>query len=289
MVAGRLEITDLLWLADADGRRLPVVTAEVMTRLTGRGQRRGTRIVSRIPAADGVLDASYVDALGIRVHCELQRLGEELQSGRRVAALLMPLIAKLRGPGGGGAIRVVDVGCGLGSVVRWLAATSALGPDVELVGADLNPVLVAEASRLTEREGLSCWFVRGDAFEPGMAVKDGARTVVMSSGLMHHLPESGLPGFSAAQGRPGVAAFAHWDITPCLWSTLGAWVFHQARMREPVSRHDGVLSARRAHPAMILEAAARVGAPAYKARVLEGPRWHPRALDVLRPIVGIRA
>ncbi len=40
---------------------------------------------------------------------------------------------------------------------------------------------------------------------------------------------------------------------------------------------------------MILEAAARVGAPAYEARVLEGPRWHPRALDVLRPIVGIRA
>lgn len=51
---------------------------------------------------------------------------------------------------------------------------------------------------------------------------------------MHHLPEPELAEFFAAQARLGVAAFAHWDIAPCLWSTLGAWVFHQARMREPV-------------------------------------------------------
>jgi hypothetical protein len=136
---------------------------------------------------------------------------------------------------------------------------------------------------------LRCRFTHGDAFEPGAVVGDGARTVVISSGLMHHLPQPRLAGFFAAQARLGVAAFAHWDIAPCRWSALGAWLFHLARMREPVSRHDGVLSARRAHPAPILEAAARAGAPDYEARVLEGARWHPRALDVLRPIVGIRA
>ena len=80
--------------------------------------------------------------------------------------------------------------------------------------------------------------------------------------------------------------FAHWDIAPCVWSTVGAWVFHRARMREPVSRHDGVLSARRAHPAETLLAAARAGAPRHSTAVLEGPRWQPRALDVVRPIVG---
>lgn len=287
MVAGLLEITDLLWSVDVDGTRLPVAKAEVMTRLAGLGQRRGTRIVARMPSVNGVLDAGYVDALGVRVHCELQRLGEELQFGRRVAALLAPLAARL-GRAAGGAVRVIDVGCGLGFVVRWLAATSALGGDVELVGVDLNPVLVAEAGRLAEREGLSCRFVRGDAFEPDLAVEADDRTIVISSGLMHHLPEPGLPEFFAAQGKLGVGAFAHWDIAPCMWSTLGAWVFHQARMREPVARHDGVLSARRAHPAEVLEAAARAGAPGYDTRVLEGSRWHPRALDVLRPIVGIR-
>jgi len=186
-------------------------------------------------------------------------------------------------------VRIVDVGCGLGFVVRAMAASCALGPDVELVGVDLNPVLVAEALRLAGLEGLACRFAHGDALAPGVAVEDGARTVVISTGFIHHLPEQGLAGFFAAQARLGVAAFAHWDIAPCLWSTVGAWVFHRARMREAVSRHDGVLSARRAYAAAVLEAAARAGSPGYDIRVLEGSRWHPRALDVLRPVVGIRA
>jgi hypothetical protein len=59
-------------------------------------------------------------------------------------------------------------------------------------------------------------------------------------------------------------------------------------MREAVSRHDGVLSARRAHSAPVLEAAARTGAPRYDIQVLERSPWHPRALDALRPVVGIR-
>jgi SAM-dependent methyltransferase len=223
----------------------------------------------------------------LRVHCELQRLSEELQLARRIAALLAPLVARIREAGGGAAVRVVDVGCGVGYVVRWLAATSALGPGVELTGVDMNATLIGAATRLADRESLDCRFVRGNAFDPGVAVADGPRTVVISSGLMHHVPAAELPGFFGAQAQLDVAAFAHWDIAPCAWSTLGAWVFHQARMREPVSRHDGVMSARRAHPAEILLAAAQAGAPDYAARVLEGGRWHPRALDVLRPLVGM--
>jgi SAM-dependent methyltransferase len=288
MRARLLEITDLLWSVDADGVPVPVAKADAVDRLTVLGQRRAARIMSGIPATEGILDPGYVDALGVRVHCELQRLGEELQFGRRVAALLSPVVEAIRRRGAG-PMRVVDVGCGLGYVVRALAASSALGPDVELVGVDLNPVLIAEAGRLAWRENLACRFAQGDAFRPGVAVRDGACSIIISSGLMHHLPEPGLAEFFAAQARLGVAAFAHWDIAPCLWSTLGAWVFHRARMREPVSRHDGVLSARRAYTASVLETAARTGAPGYDVRVLEGSRWHPRALDVLRPVVGILA
>jgi SAM-dependent methyltransferase len=288
MEARLLEITDLLWPVDSGGAPVPALKADVVNALRGRGQRGAARIVSTIPAAEGILDPAYVDALGLRVHRELQRLGEELQLGRRVAALLRPVVKAVRA-GGAGQVRIVDVGCGLGFVVRAMAASCALGPDVELVGVDLNPVLVAEARRLAGLEGLACRFAHGDALAPGVAVEDGARTVVISTGFIHHLPEQGLAGFFAAQARLGVAAFAHWDIAPCLWSTVGAWVFHRARMREAVSRHDGVLSARRAYAAAVLEAAARGGAPGYDIRVLEGSRWHPRALDVLRPVVGIRA
>jgi hypothetical protein len=179
-------------------------------------------------------------------------------------------------------------------VLRWLAATAArgtpaLGSGIELVGADLNGTLISAAADLAEREELNCRFVRADAFCPGAVIEDGPRTVVISSGLLHHLGAAELDGFFAAQDALGVAAFAHWDIVPCFWSTLGAWVFHQARMREPVSKHDGVMSARRAHPASVLLAAARAGAPGYAPRVLEEARWHPKAIDVLRPIVGMSA
>jgi SAM-dependent methyltransferase len=285
-IAGALEITDLLWQCNDHGQPIPVLRAQAVSRLAGLGQRRAARILGRMPATEGVPDAQYVDELMLRVHCELQRLSEELQLARRIAGLLAPLVARIRETGGA-PVRVVDVGCGVGYVVRWLAATSALGAGVELTGVDMNATLVGAAIRLADRESLNCRFVRGDAFDPGVAVDDGPRTVVISSGLMHHLPAAGLAGFFAAQAALDVAAFAHWDIVPCAWSTLGAWVFHQARMREPASRHDGVMSARRAHPAEVLLTAARAGAPDYAARVLEGGRWQPRSIDVLRPVVGV--
>lgn len=265
-----------------------MLKADAVARLLEAGQRRAARIVSRMPAPGGVMDPSYVDALGIRVHCELLRLSEELQFGRRVEALISPLIAGLR-KAGPETIRVVDVGCGLGYVLRSLAAAGRLGPDVQLVGADLNLALIDRARDLAAQEGLDCQFICGDAFRPQAAIEDPARTVVISSGLMHHVPEQELPGFFASQADLAVAAFAHWDIAPCLWSTVGAWVFHQARMREPVSRHDGVVSARRAHSAAALQAAALAGAPGYSIQVAEAPRWQPRALDVLRPVVGVLA
>lgn len=280
--SGPLEITDLLWSVDAAGARQPVRRCDVEAELVARGQRRAARIVRNVPTSDGVLVA---DALSLRVHAELQRLSEELQMGRRVAALLGPLVAAMSDDG---AVRIVDVGCGLGYLIRWLAATRALGRDVELVGVDSNPVLIGEAARLARLEDLSCRFAHGEAFAPGVAIADGPRTILISSGLLHHLAAEALPAFFAEQARLRVAGFVHWDIAPCLWSTLGAWVFHRARMREAVSRHDGVLSARRAHPAATLLAAAAAGAPGYSSQVLEGPRWQPRALDVLRPIVGTR-
>lgn len=285
--SGRLEITDLLWSYDARGERLPVPKQHVVDTLRGAGQRRAARIVRGMPEREGRLDDDEVDALGLRIHCELQRLGEELQLGRRVAALVGGLLPLL-GMAEGRPVRLVDVGCGLGHVLRSIAHRRDLPSRVELVGVDLNPVLIAEAARLARVERLPCRFVTGDAFAPGVGVDDGARTIVVSTGLLHHLGTDELAGFFGAQDDLEVAAFAHWDIDPCVWSTVGAWLFHRARMREPVSRHDGVLSAQRAHPAADLLSAVRRAAPSYRSEVREGPHWHPRALDVLRPLVGVR-
>jgi SAM-dependent methyltransferase len=266
MRAGHLEITDLLWAFDTHGARVPANATAIEEMLRARGQRRAAKIVHRLPRRGADLDSDEIDALGLRVHCELSRLGEELQLGRRIAALVTALLRHLNLEAGA-SVRLVDVGCGLGHVLRSIAAWGQLPPSVELVGVDLNPVLVAEAERLAAAEQLAVRFVCGDAFSPGVAIDGDLPTIVVSTGLLHHLADGELGSFFAAQADLRVAAFAHYDIAPCLWSTLGACVFHRARMREPVSRHDGVLSAQRAHPAEVLLDAARAGAPGYAIEV----------------------
>ncbi|XVV08920.1 methyltransferase domain-containing protein [Actinoplanes sp. CA-131856] len=264
------ELTDLLWSFSPDGTRLPADISSL------RG--RPARLARRLLASPGLDDEL------LRVHFELQRLGEELQLPRRVAETLQAWVRHTGRP-----MRVVDIGCGLGYVIRWLAAHRVLGPSVSLVGVDFNPLLIARASALAAAEGLDCRFIAGDALRPGLAVEDGADTIVISSGLVHHLSPADLPSFFAAQQALGVHGFAHWDIDPSVWSTLGAWVFHRGRMRSPVSRHDGVLSARRAHTGAVLAGAARAGAPAYDVSCVDAPRWRPRVVDVLRPVTGLRA
>lgn len=240
-----------------------------------------------MPAVGPHLDEQYVDALGVRVHCELQRLGEELQFDRRVESRLGQLIASVRGRGRG-PVRIVDLGCGIGHVLRAMAARQAVGTEVELVGVDFNPVLVGAASGLARAEGLRCQFVVGDGLEPGVAIDGPERTIVMSTGVLHHLSPTELESFFRAQADLGVAAFAHWDICPSPVTTLGAWVFHRARMREAVSRHDGVLSARRAHPTGVIVAAASQGAGSYNPGVERSVRDLGAAIDVLRPVVGTK-
>ena len=142
----------------------------------------------------------------------MQRLAEELVQGRRVVEALDPIVRRLRAESSD-PVRVVDVGCGLGYQLRWLAAHGGWGDAVELVGVDLDASLIAQAARLADAEGLDARFVAGDAFRPGVAVTRPERTVVISSGLLHHLPgDRPWPRIlRRAATSCGAAAFAHWD------------------------------------------------------------------------------
>jgi SAM-dependent methyltransferase len=278
------EISDLIVSFDPETLvRRPVCKRQVVDRFLAVDNRRAARIVGEMPERRGDLDPDAVDAVLVRVHTELQRLSEEFEHGRRVSELLRPLLSALRRVGVGRPIRVVDIGCGLGYVPRWLAARGDLGPDVELIGADFNAALVAEARRLADQERLRVAFVTADAFR--LAV--GA-TVYLTTGVLHHVRGPALAEFFRAHDRSGTAAFVHFDFQPSALAPVGAWLFHAARFREPLARHDGVLSAARAHDGPTLVNAAKTGAPSFQVAMYSARLW---GLPIARPfhtLSGIR-
>lgn len=276
-----LEISDLIVRHDlATGARLPVRRDDVIAALREAGDRRGVRIVASLPHHDGVLDASAVERVLVRTHTELQRLNEELRIAEQLAELLVPLLAAVADAGE--RPRVVDIGCGIGYAIRWLAASGVLGGDVDLCGVDFNAALVAEATRLAAADGLPCRFVLGDAFAlPGPA------TVYISVGVLHHVRGDDLGAFFRAQADAGARAYCHFDIAATRLAPLGAWMFHRARMREPLGRHDGVASARRAHTDHDLMTAA--GSAPGLVPMLYRPVHHSNPCCAsVRPVLGVR-
>ncbi|MBK9386179.1 MAG: class I SAM-dependent methyltransferase [Planctomycetes bacterium] len=246
-----LEISDLIVDCDPEtGERRDVLRAEVVARLRASGQHRAARLVLRWPATDGVLDRAHCDVVLLRAHVEMQRLSEEFLQGDRMRLLLEPMLAALRAGGVRAPYRVLDIGCGLGYVVRALAASGGLGRDVELLGCDLNRALVDRAEALAREERLDCRFVRGDAFR-----LEAPAHIYLSSNALHHFHGAALTQFFAQQRS--ACGFLHYDVQPSPFSALGAWLFHRSRMRKPLARLDGCVSAARAHAAATLLAAAR--------------------------------
>jgi SAM-dependent methyltransferase len=223
-------------------QRKPVKKADVLDEFRQLRNHEALIIVQQIPDQDGVLDPAAVDKILITSHCEMQRMSEEFQHGKRVAELLKPILGALRAGGVQNPIRIVDIGCGTGFVVRWLAASGSLGNDVELLGVDFNVALLNEAQRLAQIENLRCKFEVANAFQ-----LDEPATVFISTGILHHFRDQDLSYLLQQHCRPETCAFVHFDFHSSPMAPLGSWLFHAVRMREPLAKHDGVLSAVRAH------------------------------------------
>jgi SAM-dependent methyltransferase len=278
------EISDAIVSFDPETlERKPVMKSQVLRQFSELRNRAAVRVVERIPERDDVLDTQAVDRLLITSHCEMQRMSEEFQHGRRVGELLRPVIGALREGGVAGRIRVVDIGCGTGFIVRWLAAHSYFDDDVEVIGADFNEALIAEARRLAAVEKLNCTFVVANAFR-----LDHPAAIYLSTGILHHFRGAGLTDLLRQHDRKETHAFVHFDFHSSPMSPFGSWLFHAVRMREPLAKHDGVLSAVRAHKSRYLLEAARTAAPGFVSKIYGTSLWRTPIPRVFHSLVGIR-
>ena len=278
------EISDAIVSFDPNTlQRKPVKKSDILVQFTELGNHEAVRIVQQIPEQDGALDPAAVDKILITAHCEMQRMSEEFQHGRRVAELLKPILNALRHGGRQSPIRIVDIGCGTGFVVRWLAANGSLGDDVELMGVDFNVALVNEAQRLAAIENLRCKFAVANAFQ-----LDEPATIFISTGILHHFRDQDLSYLLQQHCRQETCAFIHFDFHSSPMAPLGSWLFHAVRMREPLAKHDGVLSAVRAHKSRYLLDVTRSAAPEFISAIYGTRLWRLPIPRVFHSLVGIR-
>lgn len=148
---------------------------------------------------------------------------------------------------------------------------------------DLNSALIREAIRLAEAEELDCSFIHGDAFSPQYA-----GNIVLSTGVLHHFRGEVLEEFLRRHQGGETQAFLHFDFQPWFLAPAGSWFFHWLRMRTPIARHDGVLSAARAHKGQTLIQAARKNAPDFASGIYGARIWNTPAPRVFHTLVGVR-
>jgi ubiquinone/menaquinone biosynthesis C-methylase UbiE len=80
---------------------------------------------------------------------------------------------------------VLDVGCGTGTLT--IAAKHRVGPLGTVTGVDASPEMIARARKKTRKEGVAVNFQMATA--QSLPFRDAAFDVVLSSVMLHHLPD----------------------------------------------------------------------------------------------------
>ena len=123
---------------------------------------------------------------------------------RRLAPLLLDFV----GTGAGGARRILDVGCGTGSLTF---AAAERHPDTEVTGCDIAEPLLAHARAANPAPG-RIRIERGDACD--LPYDDGAFDLTLSSLVIMFVPDGARAAREMARATRagGIVAAAAWDF-----------------------------------------------------------------------------
>lgn len=139
-------------------------------------------------------------------------------------------------------LRIVDVGCGGGDMLRQIEAWAAKrGIAVQLTGVDLNPYAARAAREFTNHNSSIQW-VTGDAFSYNPTAPVG---LVISSLFTHHLTDPEIVRFLMWMERVAERGWfindLHRKRIPYYGFAALAWLVRWHRF----VRHDGPVSVRR--------------------------------------------
>jgi len=117
--------------------------------------------------------------------------------------------------------RVLDLGCGTGASVLYLASKGW-----EAVGVDFAPEAIAAAKENAKRVGLHAAFVLGDVSRLAETGVQGPFDLLLDIGCYHAVPVSRRDAYAAgvaAAARPGACFYlAGVGAPPASWRLLGA-------------------------------------------------------------------
>ncbi len=170
---------------------------------------------------------------------------------------IAPFVLRHQGPE---PFRVLDVGTGSADIpvalARWARAR---GRRLSVLGLDVHPDVLACASERA-RAFPEVRVVAGEALEPPVRA-DGVDLAICSL-MLHHLPEDAVVRLLRLMGSVARAGFVVSDLRRSWSAYAGAWLITRAISRNPMTRHDGPLSVRRAYTGEELDRlAAAAGLP----------------------------
>jgi SAM-dependent methyltransferase len=210
---------------------------------------------------------------------ELRACLHDIASVNRLTMAYRPTLTWVAGvvdgrPQGSAPLRIVDVGCGFGDMLRRIELWAAKrGVEVALVGIDLNAHAIRAAKDATPAGSRIAWLA-GDAYSYRQPVD-----VVISSLLTHHLPEPEIVRFMRWMEA---TAQLGWFVNDLHRQTVPYYAF---RAMAAVAgwhhfvRHDGPVSIRRS---FVSEDWRRICAAAGVQDVATISEWRPARLCVQR-------
>lgn len=252
-------------------RELETVADDAVARL--RTQRlnlastRWERLHARLERRVDTDVVEYLDrsehpaALKLRQIQWLHRQNIALRSYHRFLRLLTPAVEEAAAARAGAPARLLELGSGSGELsiaLARLAASKRL--PVEIVGSDIVPEYVKDASERARAAGVPARFRELNAFDLAASLEPGDVDVAFIVQSIHHFSPGQLAMMIAQVGAAGARRFIGIDGRRGLL-LLGALPAMCSLSLDPYFVHDAFVSIRRLYSDAELELVASIAAP----------------------------